>query len=81
LTEDGDRAHDGGVEAEANYLSGVLLIPNEAAIHIVRQGLVSQAQRIYGVSGPMLTYRLRVSGAHRIHERHLQNTLRRSVGR
>jgi hypothetical protein len=63
LTQDGDRAHDGGVEAEANYLSGVLLIPNEAAIHIVRQGLVSQAQRIYGVSGPMLTYRLKAASA------------------
>jgi IrrE N-terminal-like domain len=81
LTEDGDRAHDGGVEAEANYLSGILLIPNEAAIHIVRQGLVTRAQRIYGVSAPMLTYRLRVSGAHRIQERHMQSTLRRSAGR
>lgn len=80
LTADGERAHDGGIEAEANFLSGVLLIPNEAAIHIVRQGLTSQAQHIYGVSAPMLNYRLRVSGAHRIHERHMQNTVRRNAG-
>lgn len=76
LTEDGDRVRDGGIEAEATFLSGVLLIPNEAAIHIVRGGLIPHAQRIYGVSGPMLTYRLRVSGAERIHGRHLQNARR-----
>lgn len=73
LTEEGERAHDSGIEAEANYLAGVLLVPNEAAIHIVSRGLQSQAQRLYGVSSSMLTYRLRVSGAHRIHERRMQN--------
>lgn len=78
LTEDGDRAHDGGVEAEANYLAGTLLIPNEAAIHIVREGLTLQAQGIYGVSSPMLTYRLQISGAHRIHERRMRNIMRRA---
>jgi Zn-dependent peptidase ImmA (M78 family) len=71
LTEGGNRTHDGGIEAEANFLAGVLLVSNEAAIHIVREGLVSQAQGLYGVSGPMLTYRLRVSGAHVIHERRM----------
>lgn len=76
LTEDGSRTHDGGIEAEANFLSGALLIPNEAAIHIVGQGLVSQAQHLYGVSAPMLNYRLRVSGAQRIHERRLQQIRR-----
>jgi Zn-dependent peptidase ImmA (M78 family) len=81
LTDDGDRTHDGGVEAEATFLSGVLLIPNEAAMYIVRNGLVAQAQGIYGVSRPMLTYRLRVSGAHRIHERHMQNVRRAAGGR
>ncbi len=80
LTESGERAHDGGIEAEANYLAGALLIPNEAAVHIVRQGLVVRAQGIYGVSAPMLTFRLRVSGAHRIHERRMQNTMRRTAG-
>lgn len=81
LTEDGNRKHDSGVEAEANFLSGALLISNEAAVHILYEGLNSQAQRIYGVSHAMLTYRLRVSGAHRIHERrllHLRRTARRA---
>lgn len=51
LTEDGNRTRDNDIEAEANFLAGVLLITNEAAIHIVREGLVSQAQSLYGVSG------------------------------
>ena len=69
LTEDGERARDGGIEAEANFLAGALLIPNEAALHIVSIGLVPTAQRLYGVSEPMLTYRLRISGAHTIYRR------------
>ena len=69
LTESGERARDGGVEAEANYLAGTLLMPNEAALYVVRKGLMMQAQGIYGVSSPMLTYRLRVSGAQKIQER------------
>jgi hypothetical protein len=72
LTGSGERARDGGIEAEANFLAGALLIPNEAAICIVRQGLMSAAQGIYGVSQPMLDYRLRVSGAHMIHSRSIQ---------
>lgn len=63
LTSEGDRFHDSGVEAEANFLAGVLLVPNEAAIYVVKNDLISDAQRIYGVSRPMLDYRLRVSGA------------------
>jgi Zn-dependent peptidase ImmA (M78 family) len=71
LTESGERARDGGMEAEANYLAGTLLVTNEAAKHVVRQGLISEAQRMYGISGPMLNYRLPVSGAHTIHRRSL----------
>ena len=52
---------------------------NEAAIYIVSQGLVSQAKIIYGVSEPMLNYRLRISGAQRIHERRLE-IIRRVAG-
>lgn len=74
LMESGERAHDGGIEAEAHHLAGALLIPNEAAIHIVREGLTAQAQGVYGVSRAMLTYRLRISGAHKIHERRLRNS-------
>ena len=67
----GERAHDSGIEAEANFLGGCLLMPNEAAIHVVTNGLSARAQLIYGVSRPMLDYRLRVSGAHVIHKRQL----------
>ena len=77
LTEDGERVHDGRIEAEANFLAGALLIPNEAAIHIIRQGLLSTAQSIYGVSQQMLGYRLRVSGAHTIHSRFVHAVRRR----
>jgi uncharacterized protein DUF955 len=72
LMENGERARDAGIEAEANFLAGTLLIPNEAALHIVRRGLVLAAQGIYGVSQQMLVYRLRVSGAHTIHSRTVQ---------
>jgi deoxycytidylate deaminase len=54
LTEKGERARDGGVEAEANFLAGTLLMPNEAALYVVRKGLVMQAQGIYGVSSAKL---------------------------
>lgn len=69
LDEHGERAHDGGIEAEANFLGGCLLMPNEAAHYVLSNGLAARAQLIYGVSKPMLDYRLRVSGAHVIHER------------
>lgn len=69
LTEKGERTRDGGIEGEANFLAGCLLIPNEAALHIVSNGLGPSAQRLYGVSQPMLTYRLRISGAHTIYQR------------
>lgn len=72
LTESGERVRDGGIEAEANFLAGALLIPNEAAVHLVRSGLIPSARDIYGVSQVMLDYRLRVSGAHTIHERFVQ---------
>ena len=62
---DGERHYDGGIEAEASFLAGVLLITNEAAWHIIRAGLRGVARRMYGVSQQMLDYRLRVSGAMR----------------
>ena len=71
LTSGGERARDGSIEAEANYLAGTLLVTNEAAIYVVKQGLVPDAQRLYGVSRPMLDYRLRISGAHTIYRRSL----------
>ena len=60
------RDFDGGLEAEANYLAGCILIPNEAAWRIVRSGMdLDLAQERYGVSRQMLDYRLNVSGARR----------------
>lgn len=69
LNDRGERTHNGGIEAEANFLGGCLLIPNEAAVHVLSNGMAARAQLIYGVSKPMLDYRLRVSGAHVIHMR------------
>jgi Zn-dependent peptidase ImmA (M78 family) len=69
LNAAGERMHDGGIEAEANFLGGCVLLPNEAALHILMNGLKSQARSLYGISNPMLEYRLRVSGAQTIYER------------
>jgi Zn-dependent peptidase ImmA (M78 family) len=69
LTEEGERVFDSGIEAEANFLGGSLLIPDEAAKHIVRSGLQNVAARTFGVSGQMLQYRLRMSGALTIERR------------
>ena len=72
INDDGGRVHNGDMEAEANYLAGALLLPREAARHILDNGLLSSARSIYGVSRPMLDYRMRITGAHKIHERSLQ---------
>lgn len=63
LTPAGDRARDGSIEAEANYLAGTLLLTNEGAWHVMCRQLAAEAQHLYGISGAMLSYRLRVSGA------------------
>jgi len=69
LLENGERSHDSQIEAEANFLAGCLLIPNEAAVYIVENGLIRQASLTYGVSPKMLDYRLKVSGAFTIVQR------------
>lgn len=69
LTEGGHRHHDGEIEAEANFLAGSLLLTNEGALHVLKQGLVGRARTIYGVSQAMLDYRMRVSGAETIFRR------------
>lgn len=71
LTENGERSRDSDQEAEANFLAGVLLITNEGAKSIMMEGLYYQAQGIYGVSQPMLDYRLKVSGAQTIYKRRM----------
>jgi Zn-dependent peptidase ImmA (M78 family) len=79
LTTDGFRSRDGAAEEEAHFLCGALLLPNEAARYLVSSGLLPQAQRLYGISKPMLTYRLRVSGAHVIHERRMMATRSKAI--
>ena len=52
------------VEDEANWLSGVLLVPDEAAISVVRRGIdPARAAYYYGVSAQMMKFRINVSGA------------------
>ena len=64
LGHDGERSRDSVLEEEATFLGGSLLIPDEAARHIVRSGMPPrEALRVYGVSPSMLDYRLKVSGA------------------
>jgi hypothetical protein len=79
LTSDGHRSRDGALEEEANFLAGALLLPNEAALYLVTSGLLPQAQSLYGISRPMLDYRMRVSGAHVIYERRMKATRRQAV--
>lgn len=71
LNDNGTRSYNSRVEGEASYLGGALLLPKEAALHILINGLKSQAQSLYGISRPMLDYRLRISGAQTIYARKL----------
>lgn len=69
LTPEGDRARDGSIEAEANYLAGTLLLTNEGAWYVMCGQLAAEAQHLYGISAAMLNYRLRVSGAQKRYSR------------
>ena len=58
------RRADSLVEAEAAYLGGCILVPNEAAYRLAFSGVETlQAADTYSVSEDMITYRLRMSGA------------------
>ena len=62
----GCRVWDSDTEAEANWLSGALLVPEEAALHIVRHGWsMPEAATRYGVTPKMVQYRINVTGARR----------------
>lgn len=64
LDKRGCRYWNHEIEEEANWLSGVLLVPDEAAISIVRLGIDRDvAATYYGVSKQMITFRVNVSGA------------------
>ena len=58
------RHWDQDMEDEAHWLSGALLVPDEAALLIVRRGWsIAEAASKYGVSGSMIHFRLSVTGA------------------
>lgn len=60
----GSRNWNGQEEAEAAWLSGALLISDEAAIRIAKtRQPVTRAAQEYGVSDQMITFRLNVTGA------------------
>jgi Zn-dependent peptidase ImmA (M78 family) len=60
----GCRVVDRNVEEEANWLGGVLLVPDVAAVHIVRSALTTdEACDRYVVSAELLRMRINMSGA------------------
>jgi Zn-dependent peptidase ImmA (M78 family) len=64
LDSRGCRDWDEDCEDEADWLAGVLLIPDEAAIAIVQAGLtLAAAAEVYGVSIPLVRWRINMSGA------------------
>ena len=61
---DGERMHDKVVEEEAKVLGAALLVTKEAAFHVAEIGMdLVAAAKHFGVSGLMLDYRLKVTGA------------------
>lgn len=69
FSQPGCRSFNKGMEDEAACLSGYILIPNEAASHIVWSN--NDPETIceeYGVSRQMLDYRLNTSGARKRRE-------------
>lgn len=66
LTDKGERTYDSGIEGEANWLTGELLVPDSVAIHVIQSELADEvAASHYGVCPVMLRYRLRVTAAKR----------------
>lgn len=64
LDERGCRVWDREKEAEADWLGGALLVPEEAAMRIVSLGWSDrEAAARYGVTPTMIRYRLNVTGA------------------
>lgn len=60
----GCRQWNSEIEDEATWLSGALLVPEEAALLIVRRGWsLAQAAAEYGVTAKMAQFRINVTGA------------------
>lgn len=66
ISADGSRHYDGVLEEEANWLGPALLVSDEAAVAIARNGWsISQASDLFGVSEDLVRMRLNVSGAYK----------------
>ena len=66
LDKHGCRTWRAEVEDEAEWLAGVLLITEEAAVAVARRNIPSAvAAGRYGVSEQMMRYRLNLPGAYR----------------
>jgi Zn-dependent peptidase ImmA (M78 family) len=66
LDDRGCRMWDQGIEDEAQFLAGVLLVPEDAALAIARgRFTVAEAAAHFSVSTQMIQYRLNVTGATR----------------
>jgi Zn-dependent peptidase ImmA (M78 family) len=66
LDHRGCRYWDPELEKEADWLAGVLLISEDAALTIVRSGWsLEDAASRYGVSTPMIRFRVNMTGARR----------------
>lgn len=60
----GCRDWDPDAEDEADFLTGVLLVPEEVTIAVIRRGLtVAAAAEGYGVSVALMRWRINVTGA------------------
>ena len=70
IDNSGCRNHDRDLEDEANWLGATILISDEAALHILRQGIDEEtACSAYAVSLPLLRMRINGSGARIRHSR------------
>lgn len=66
----GCRHWDQGIEDEAQYLAGALLLPNEACLAMVfRPATPAEVAAEFGISKKMALYRLNISGAYTIASR------------
>lgn len=65
--EYGHRQFNAQDEDEANWFGPVLLVPKDAAFHIVKTEMsVEKASKIYGASKEVITMRVNLSGARKI---------------
>lgn len=66
LDDTGCRNWNQDIEDEANWLAGVLLVPESVALHIASRGWpLAEAAERYEVSEEMIRWRLNMTGAHK----------------